>query len=142
MFPPITRWTYPPSYEQGEPSEDERPYPMKSFWFCTIGISAAALAWAASGIRGGGMQVFREENVLGTSFEMKVVASSPAIAERAESAALSEIVREQANAGALGGRERAAGRLLGEARVVLVPVEAPARQERTQQDSAAQSHRG
>jgi FAD:protein FMN transferase len=69
---------------------------MKSFWFCTIGISAAALAWAASGIRGGGMQVFREENVLGTSFEMKVVASSPAIAERAEAAALGEIVREQA----------------------------------------------
>ena len=69
---------------------------MKSSWHLTIAISVAALSIAAaSGIRGGSMHAFRQENVLGTSFEMKVIAPASA-AERAEGAALREIVREQA----------------------------------------------
>src|SRR5437899_140098 len=68
---------------------------MKSLWFVTITVFVATFGFAAaSGLRGSGLQVFQEENVLGTSFELKVAAMSPEVAARAKTAALNEIVRE------------------------------------------------
>jgi thiamine biosynthesis lipoprotein ApbE len=60
-----------------------------------IGIAALCLSGAPT-LRRAPVQVFHEENVLGTSFELKVATPSEAAAEAAESAALAEIAREQA----------------------------------------------
>jgi thiamine biosynthesis lipoprotein ApbE len=60
----------------------------------TIFCAATAVAFGAPTLRQDRTQTFQRENVLGTSFEMKVAAPSPAMAEAAEKAALDEIRRE------------------------------------------------
>jgi FAD:protein FMN transferase len=70
---------------------------MKSTWFAGIGIAAAALCLSGAPTVGRSrLHVFHEENVLGTSFELKLAASTPEAAEAAETAALAEIARESA----------------------------------------------
>ncbi|HJZ99299.1 MAG TPA: DUF2271 domain-containing protein [Candidatus Solibacter sp.] len=69
---------------------------MKSARLFAILIPAVALSMAAAYNLGANrVHLFQRENVLGTSFELKVTANSAAIASRAESAALAEISREQ-----------------------------------------------
>src|SRR5215831_14547168 len=71
-------------------------HPMKSARLFAILIPAVAFSMAAAYNLGANrVHVFQRENVLGTSFELKVTASSAATASRAESAALAEISREQ-----------------------------------------------
>ena len=69
---------------------------MKPLWFLTATLPAALLLAAAPTIGRDRLQTFQRENVLGTSFELKVRASSAAAASQAESAVLSEIAREAA----------------------------------------------
>jgi len=60
------------------------------------GALSALLLSAAPTLHSGHLHSFQRENVLGTSFELKVLASSAAAASRAETVALGEIVRENA----------------------------------------------
>jgi FAD:protein FMN transferase len=69
---------------------------MKSFWLLNTSLAAALLLSAAPKIGRDPLHTFQGENVLGTSFEMKVQAASPDAASRAEAAALREIARESA----------------------------------------------
>jgi FAD:protein FMN transferase len=70
---------------------------MKTPWFAGIGIAAAALCLSGAPPIGRlRLHLFHEESVLGTSFELKLAASSPEAAEAAETAALAEIARESA----------------------------------------------
>ena len=55
---------------------------------------SGAAALARSGANSGApFEIFRHENVLGTSLELKIAAPSPAVAKRAEQAAIQEIDR-------------------------------------------------
>jgi thiamine biosynthesis lipoprotein len=68
---------------------------MTSRALLSLGILLAPPLWIAASLRSGvHMQTFYREDVLGTSFEMKVVARDPAHAAEAEAAALQEIGRE------------------------------------------------
>jgi thiamine biosynthesis lipoprotein ApbE len=70
---------------------------MKRIWLCTIPVALAALlvpAFATIGRER--LYTFHQENVLGTSFELKVHAPSADTASRAEKSALDEIARERA----------------------------------------------
>ncbi|MCU1236444.1 MAG: ApbE family lipoprotein [Candidatus Solibacter sp.] len=69
---------------------------MKKFLLTLTGAGLLGLLLTASTIpaRPGRPYAYRYENVLGTSLELKVMASSEAAADRAESAALAEIDRE------------------------------------------------
>src|SRR4051794_22766778 len=70
---------------------------MKSFWFAGVALSLTALGLAGvSSLHRERPAVFHEENILGTSFEFKAVATTPAIAAQAESAALSQIAHDAA----------------------------------------------
>lgn len=70
---------------------------MNSIWFAAISIGVAAFCLSGSPIVGRApIHVFQEENVLGTSFEMKIAAASDEAAQAAETAALAEIARESA----------------------------------------------
>ncbi|MBS1872293.1 MAG: DUF2271 domain-containing protein [Acidobacteria bacterium] len=70
---------------------------MKAFWFTGPGLAIAAICLSGStGIHSSGLKTFHRENVLGTSFEMKVAASESGAASTAEEAALGEIRREAA----------------------------------------------
>jgi thiamine biosynthesis lipoprotein ApbE len=66
---------------------------MKPLWFLTSLAAALSLS-AAPTIGHDRLHTFQRENVLGTSFEMKVRAASADAASRAETAAMREIVRE------------------------------------------------
>ena len=68
---------------------------MKPLWFLTTAFSAALLLIGAPRVGRDRLHTFQRENVLGTSFELKVVASAEA-ASHAETAALREIARESA----------------------------------------------
>src|SRR5262249_28097089 len=63
--------------------------------FLAAGLPAFLLP-AAPALHTGRMRTFKRENVLGTSFELKVLASSEAASSRAEAAAIAEIGREDA----------------------------------------------
>ncbi len=68
---------------------------MKSaYLMIAILLLAPCLAGPSSASTGGHLYVFQYENVLGTSLEIKVAASSQAQSEKAEQAALAEIDRE------------------------------------------------
>ena len=68
---------------------------MKAIWFAGLGLASAGLYLSGStAIHSSGLQTFNRENVLGTSFEMKVSASSWETAEKAETAAVGEIARQ------------------------------------------------
>ncbi len=69
---------------------------MKPFWLVITAISTALLLPAAPSIGRDRLRTFHRENVLGTSFELKVLAVSDAAGSRAEAAALHEIARESA----------------------------------------------
>ena len=73
---------------------------MKPVWFLTLALSAALIFAATPGVPTRtpktGLQTFNRENVLGTSFELKLLASSPAAARHAEATTLREIAREAA----------------------------------------------
>lgn len=69
---------------------------MKSVWLVTAGV--ILMAWSLKGAptiteRGATTQTFNRENVLGTSFEMKVAAANAQAAGKAETAAIDEIAR-------------------------------------------------
>lgn len=69
---------------------------MKSVCLLTSCLAVSLLCLSAAPVlRPHAPVTFHRENVLGTSFELKVVASSDEAAGRAESAALEEISREQ-----------------------------------------------
>ena len=68
---------------------------MKRSQFLAAALSVI-LSPAAPTLRTERMHIFQRENVLGTSFELKVLASSAAAAFESESAALAEITRENA----------------------------------------------
>ena len=69
---------------------------MKLFLTSLLGVLlfVCCLDGESSSAKGERQFTFHHENVLGTSLELKFVASSPAEAERAEAAALAEIDRE------------------------------------------------
>src|SRR4051812_11328158 len=70
---------------------------MKSFWIASIGIAVAAVCVSGSvSLHRDRLHTFQRENVLGTSFELKVVAPTAEAAARAETAALDEIGRDAA----------------------------------------------
>jgi thiamine biosynthesis lipoprotein ApbE len=69
---------------------------MKSILIITTSVAAVLSLSGAPTIGSERVHRFQRENVLGTSFEMKVRAASAAAAARAESAALDEIARESA----------------------------------------------
>ena len=74
---------------------------VKPIWLLTAAIPAALLLTGASlpgtpTLGRDRLQTFQRENVLGTSFELKVLASSAESAARAEAAALREIARQTA----------------------------------------------
>ncbi|MBS1856029.1 MAG: DUF2271 domain-containing protein [Acidobacteria bacterium] len=69
---------------------------MKPLWLLTTGLAAVLSLSAAPSIRPERLHVFQRENVLGTSFEMKVLAASAEAAARAEASAAAEIARESA----------------------------------------------
>src|ERR1700736_4758663 len=58
----------------------------------TLAIPLTLIALASS--LGERPYIFQHENVLGTSLELKILAATPAAADRAETAALSEIDRQ------------------------------------------------
>jgi FAD:protein FMN transferase len=61
-----------------------------------FGLAAALSLSGSPSLKRDRLATFQRENVLGTSFEMKVGATTPQIAEQAEAAALAEISRESA----------------------------------------------
>jgi thiamine biosynthesis lipoprotein len=68
---------------------------MKStLLFATILLLAPCLGGSSTASTRGTLYVFHYENVLGTSLELKVIASSPAQSEQAEKAVLAEIDRQ------------------------------------------------
>jgi len=69
---------------------------MKPIWFLAAGLSAALFVSGAPTIGRDRLCSFQRENVLGTSFELKVMAASADAAAHAEAAALREISRENA----------------------------------------------
>jgi FAD:protein FMN transferase len=69
---------------------------MKPTWFLTASFTAALLLPGAPTIGRDRLHRFQRENVLGTSFELKVIATSADAAAHAETAALREIARERA----------------------------------------------
>src|SRR5689334_14266206 len=69
---------------------------MKPLRFLSISFVAALTLSAAPTIGRDRLHTFQRENVLGTSFELKVLSASPAAASNAEAAALREIARENA----------------------------------------------
>lgn len=69
---------------------------MKPLWFLSTAVAAALSLAAVPTIGGNRPHTFHRENVLGTSFELKVLAASANDASRAESATLDEIARESA----------------------------------------------
>jgi thiamine biosynthesis lipoprotein ApbE len=69
---------------------------MKSLCLITTSLAAALSLSGAPGVGHDRLHTFQQENVLGTSFEMKVFAPSAAVASRAGSAALREIARQSA----------------------------------------------
>ncbi len=72
-----------------------RLFPMKTLSFAAAGLLSCVAfpAIAAEAAAHGHLHVFQHENVLGTSLELKVLASSPGQADQAETAALGEIDR-------------------------------------------------
>ena len=69
---------------------------MKPLWLFTTALAACLSLPAAPTIGRERLHTFERENVLGTSFEMKVAAASADAAARAETAALAEIARGSA----------------------------------------------
>src|SRR5579872_2062469 len=69
---------------------------MKPIWLFNLSVATVLSLSAALTIGGAWLHTFQQENVLGTSFEMKVLAASADAASRAETAALYEIARESA----------------------------------------------
>lgn len=69
---------------------------MKLFAFLTATVYASLVLIGAPTVGRDRMRTFQRENVLGTSFELKVSATSADAASRAETAALREIEREGA----------------------------------------------
>jgi thiamine biosynthesis lipoprotein len=69
---------------------------MKTFAFLSVAVSASLLLIGAPTVGRERVRTFQRENVLGTSFELKVSAASADAASRAETAALGEIEREGA----------------------------------------------
>ena len=59
-----------------------------------IGLTAALTLFGSPTLQRDRLATFQRENVLGTSFEMKVAAPTRQVAEQAEAAALAEISRE------------------------------------------------
>ena len=68
---------------------------LKRRQFLAAGLPALLLP-AARSLHARQMRTFKRENVLGTSFELKVLASSEAASSHAEAAAMGEIRREDA----------------------------------------------
>jgi thiamine biosynthesis lipoprotein ApbE len=69
---------------------------MRPLWFLSTALAAVQAISAGPTIAGDRLYNFHRENVLGTSFELKVLAASATAASRAETAALDEIRRESA----------------------------------------------
>src|SRR5512142_2278306 len=69
---------------------------MKALCLLTTSFAAAMSLSAAPTVSRERLHTFQEEDVLGSSFEMRVLAASPDGASRAETAALDEIARERA----------------------------------------------
>ncbi len=69
---------------------------MKPLWFLTAAFATSLLLIGSPTTGRDRLRTFQRENVLGTSFELKVAASSADAASKAEAAALREIARENA----------------------------------------------